>query len=815
MNFEKLGAFYLGKQYDLDQEILLDDLILYDSKDLTTHAVCVGMTGSGKTGLCVSLLEEAAMDGVPALVIDPKGDLGNLMLTFPDLKSSDFQPWVDEQKALRQGRTVSSHATATANLWKKGLAGWGQDGERIRALKEKADVRIYTPGSTAGIPLAVLQSFQAPSAAVLNDSEALQDRIQAAVSGLLALLGKSADPVSSREYILLSNLLHTAWSENRSLDIPAIIREVQSPPFNRIGVFDLETFFPASDRMELALEINGILASPGFEDWLKGEPLDIGRMLYTPEGRPRLAIVSIAHLQEKERMFFVTLLLNEMLSWIRSQPGTSSLRALLYMDEIYGYFPPTAMPPSKRPMLTLLKQARAYGLGIVLATQNPVDLDYKGLSNTGTWFIGRLQTERDKARVLDGLEGASAGTGFERSRMEQVLSSVGKRVFLLHNVHENEPVIFHTRWAMSYLRGPLTRSQIQQLMAPLKTGQGAPDSEDGVGDVPSSASKTPSPGTSETKPSVTGKDRPMVSQGVEEYFIPAAQTSSGSLLYRPCLFANVRLHYVRAAARVDTWQYRVLFTDLPEAGAQASWDTSEVRIGERLDVLRDPQDGFRFSSTENLPASTWIKQAASELKSHLYQDHPGRLLHCKMLKTWSELHEEEGAFRGRLVHQLREQRDLDVESLRSKYEKKVATIEDRIRRAQQKVEREQDQYSQKKFQTLVSVGATLVGAMFGGRRSSLGKAATAMRGVGRAASERGDIQRAEQDLEARQADLNELEAAFEEDLKSLEDQYHPEAIELEEITFPPRKTDLAIPEFGILWRPWSIDADGIASPLYG
>jgi hypothetical protein len=419
-DFEKLGAFYLGRRHDLSQGKTLDELLLYDSKDLTTHAVCVGMTGSGKTGLCLSLLEEAAIDGVPAIAIDPKGDLGNQALAFPNLAPADFRPWIDESVAASKGLSADDYAAQTAEQWRNGLAGWGQDGARVGRYKDAAEVAIYTPGSNAGLPLTVLKSFDAPPAEVIDDADAFRDRVAGAASGLLALLGISINPVQSREHILISNLLDRAWREGRNLDLPRLIGEIQSPPFERVGVLDLESFYPAKDRGTLAMTLNNLLASPSFARWMEGEPLSIKRLLHTPEGKPRISIISIAHLADAERMFLVTILLNEVLTWMRGQAGTSALRALLYMDEVFGYFPPTANPPSKTPMLTLLKQARAYGLGIVLATQNPVDLDYKGLSNTGTWFLGRLQTERDKLRVLDGLEGATAnvGSGFDRQAME-------------------------------------------------------------------------------------------------------------------------------------------------------------------------------------------------------------------------------------------------------------------------------------------------------------------------------------------------------------------------------------------------------------
>ena len=464
-SYERLGVFYLGREYDPASQQIGADL-LYDSRDLTTHAVCIGMTGSGKTGLCLSLLEEAALDGVPAIAIDPKGDIGNLLLTFPELRAEDFQPWVDAGEASRKGKTVDEFAAATADSWRKGLGEWGQDGARIARLREAADVAIYTPGSDSGRPLSVLRSFAAPDPATLSDATALKERISSAVAGLLALLGIEADPIKSREHMLLSAILDTAWRQGESPDLAALIQSVQKPPFDKIGVFDVETFYPAKERMELALRVNGLLAAPGFDAWLHGEALDVQKLLYTAEGKPRIAIISIAHLNDAERMFVVTLLANELVAWMRRQSGTTSLRALFYMDEVFGYFPPSAMPPSKLPLLTLMKQARAFGIGVVLATQNPVDLDYKGLGNAGTWFIGRLQTDRDKQRVLEGLLGSEAAGGLDRAGYEALMSNLTQRTFLMRNVHDDAPVLFRTRWAMSYLRGPLTLNEIKRLTPP-------------------------------------------------------------------------------------------------------------------------------------------------------------------------------------------------------------------------------------------------------------------------------------------------------------------------------------------------------------
>jgi len=465
-DFEKLGLFYLGRAYDLAQRKPKDDLVLYDSKDLVTHAVCVGMTGSGKTGLCIGLLEEAAIDGIPAILIDPKGDLANLALTFPELRAEDFQPWINEDDARRKGMTPQDYAAKQAETWRKGLESWGQGADRIRKFRDAADVVIYTPGSNAGVPVSILKSFAAPGQSILDDGELLQERVRTTATSLLSLLGIDADPVQSREHILISTIFNHAWQNGQDLDLAALIGQIQSPPVQRVGVLDLDSFFPAKERFALAMRLNNLLAAPGFENWMKGEALDVSSLLYTPAGKPKLAIFSIAHLGDAERMFFVSMLLNQVVGWMRTQSGTTSLRAILYMDEIFGYFPPVAEPPSKRPLLTLLKQARAYGLGVVLATQNPVDLDYKGLANTGTWFVGRLQTDRDKARLLDGLAGASAAAGgaFDRTALDRTIGALGKRVFLMSDVHEDAPVVFESRWAMSYLRGPLTRQQIQTLM---------------------------------------------------------------------------------------------------------------------------------------------------------------------------------------------------------------------------------------------------------------------------------------------------------------------------------------------------------------
>ncbi len=564
-DYEKLGAFYLGRAVDAATGKATDELLLYDSKDLTTHAVIIGMTGSGKTGLGLGLLEEAAMDGLPVIAIDPKGDIGNILLGFPDLKPGDFEPWMAADEAARQGITVQELAAKTAESWKTGLADWGQDGERIRRMQQNVELSIYTPGSSAGLQVSVLKGFGAPPPELLDDPEAFQERVSGTVTGLLGLLGIEADPLQSREHILLSNLLSSAWQAGQNMDLGGLIAGIQTPPFQRIGVMDVESFHPAKARFELAMSLNNLLASPAFQSWTQGEPLDIKSMLYTPAGKPRVTVFSIGHLSDPQRMFFVSMLLNATLGWVRQQPGTSSLRALLYMDEIYGYFPPNGNPPSKTPILTLLKQARAFGLGLVLSTQNPVDLDYKGLANAGTWFIGRLQTDNDKARVLEALEGAMTGSApTPRADLDRMLSDLGKRVFLMHNVHESAPVLFSTRWTMSYLAGPITGTQIRTLMNGRKSAAVTAAAASPIAASPATA------GASDA--------RPALPPTVPQYFLPI-RAGTASVSYHPQVLGHANVRYASVKQGIDTTGSLTLLADLTDGPLPVNWDeASELNL---------------------------------------------------------------------------------------------------------------------------------------------------------------------------------------------------------------------------------------------
>jgi hypothetical protein len=828
-DFEKLGSFYLGRPYDLAARRPRDGLLLYDSKDLVTHAVCIGMTGSGKTGLCLGLLEEAALDGIPAVLIDPKGDLGNLLLTFPDLAPDDFLPWVDDAEARKKGIELPDYARQQAELWRKGLAEWGQSGDRIRRLRQAADFAIYTPGSNAGLPVAVLKSFATPPPAVIEDVDLLRERVATTATSLLALLGVEADPIKSREHILVSTLLDAAWRQRQDLSLPALIQQIQTPPVSRVGVLELEAFYPAKDRFALAMSLNNLLAAPGFDAWLEGEPLEPGRLLWTAEGRPRVSIFSIAHLGDAERMFFVSLLLNEVLGWIRTQSGTPSLRALLYMDEIFGYFPPVANPPSKAPLLTLLKQARAFGLGVVLGTQNPVDLDYKGLANTGTWFIGRLQTERDKARVLEGLEGAAAGSGmrFDRSRMDEILAGLGQRVFLLNNVHDDGPEVFETRWAMSYLRGPLTRAQIKRLMDPVRaTGLAAsptapaatPADPRAVGPAPASATV----GTAAAPDAdATGRGaRPVLPPGVPQYFVPvrAARPADAGLVYEPMALGASAVRFADAKMGVDLTQDMVFLAPITSEAVPVDWNqAAEVALD--LDALdRTPAEAVQYAD---------LPEAAGKPKSYegWRRDLTKWLAATRRLTLWrspgagvySQPGESERDFRIRLGQASREQRDERVAKLRQRYAPKLAALEERLRRAEQAETREQVQVQDQGLQAAISFGATILGAVLGRKAVSattLGRATTAARGAGRVLKERQDVGRARETVEVLQQRLADLEAELKAEVAALEARIDPTAERLEAVAIEPKRTNITVKLVALAWVPQWRDAGGRATPAW-
>ena len=788
-DFEKLGLFYLGRELDPETQKRRDVPVLYDASDLVTHAVIVGMTGSGKTGLGIGMIEEAAIDGVPVIAIDPKGDLGNLLLTFPKLTGAEFAPWVNPDEARRAGQTPDAFGEAEAKRWAAGLSEWGQDGARIERLRSAAEFALYTPGSSSGRPLSIGKSFAAPEPEIANDEELLSDRVSTAATSVLTLAGVTAEPLESREHILLSTLFTDAWRKGLDLDLAGLIAQVQKPPVAQVGVLDLESFYPAKDRFALAMQLNRLLAAPGFAAWLQGEPLDIDKLLFGQNGRPRVSVISLAHLDDHERMFFVSLLLNEIVSWMRAQRGTSSLRAMVYFDEIFGFLPPVANPPSKAPLLRLLKQARAFGLGLTVATQNPVDLDYKALANAGTWLLGRLQTERDKARVLDGLEGVSSGSGttFDRAAIDRLLSGLEKRVFLLHNVHDSEPTLFETRWTLSYLRGPLGRDEIKRLTAlsPVPVVPKVPKVPTGlVPDVPGA-----------------GASMPVLDPAIPQLFAPG----SGSEL-APVLAGCARISYSDAKLGLDETRDVCVVTPISDAAVAVDWDRAEPAEFSTADLQKTPPRGDVSFAPLPAPATQAKNYAAWEKDFARWaaQSQAVELFRSPRAKLLSAPDESERDFRIRVNAAAREGRDAALQKVRDKSAARLSTLQDRVRKAEQTVQVQSEQATGAKVSAAVSIGATIFGALLGRRATNvgtLGRATTAARGMGRVGRESQDVARATENVTAVRQQLDDMQAALEADLQSVSAEWDVSAETFERVLVKPRRGAVSVQLVALTWIP--------------
>ena len=843
---ERLGSFYLGKEYDLSAGALKNDApVMYDARDLTTHAVCVGMTGSGKTGLCIDLMEEAAIDQVPMIVIDPKGDITNLLLTFPDLLPQDFLPWINADDARRKDMTPEQYAANQAETWAKGLASWDQGPDRIRLLKQSCDFVIYTPGSDSGLPVNILSSFAAPNLNWDDEQETLRDRISGTVSALLGLAGIEADPVRSREHILLATIFEYYWRKGENLDLASLILAIQNPPVRQLGVFDVDTFYPQRDRFGLAMALNNIIAAPSFAAWLQGASLNIDQMLYGGDAKPNVSIFYIAHLNDAERMFFVTLLLEQVITWMRAQGGTTSLRAMVYMDEVFGFFPPSSNPPSKRPMLTLLKQARAFGLGIMLTTQNPVDLDYKGLTNAGTWFIGKLQADRDKQRLLDGLEGLSSTPGqLSRQEMDRLISALGNRVFMLHNVNQKQPIIMQTRWAMSYLRGPLTRSQVRDLMKNERTallGATTPTAAPAAAPAtPAMAAATPAAPVAApagAKPAVTpapvatasalpqpGTVPPALPPDVPQVYLPVQVTkyqavselerrmgrsldvSGARLRYSPQLLAMGTVNFVDNKLNVRQDQSLTWLAEPPGNAGLPRWDQNrQLALGER-DLLSRPEDGSLFDEVPgSINTAKKLAALSDDLTDYLYRNLSYPLFYSSALKTYSQPGEDERSFKIRLQQVAREQRDAEVDALNDKYQTRLDALEERLRKEQVELQKDEAAYSARKQQEMLSAGGSLL-SLFGGRRKRITSALSS------ASQKRQMTERAKQEIEKTQAgieQLNDQVKELQDEVKTLGDQaterWNAALQKVEPYAVRPRKSDVSLQRLAVAWTPqWLI-----------
>ncbi len=782
----------------------------------TTHGVIVGMTGSGKTGLGVVLIEEVLTAGLPVIAIDPKGDLTNLCLTFPDLAPADFRPWVDEGQAKGEGQTPDEFAASQAALWTKGLAGWGLSGANIGALRGRTDFSIYTPGSQSGIPMNIVGSLQVPDD--LSDAEVVGDEIEGYVSGLLGLVGIDADPLSSREHILLSNLISHSWAEGHALDLMTLVGLIANPPIRKLGVFELDQFFPEPDRMALAMKLNGLLASPSFAAWAAGPPLDIQSMLFTPEGAPRCAIVTTAHLSDEERQFVTSLVLSKLVTWMRRQSGTTDLRAMLYMDEVAGYLPPTANPPTKKPIMLLMKQARAFGVGVVLSTQNPVDVDYKALSNAGTWMIGRLQTDRDKARLLDGM--ASAAGGVDVGAVGDTISGLGKREFVLRRAGRDTPEVFTTRWAMSYLRGPLTRDQIESLMegvhAAVSASPAAPTADAGPAGS-SAATASAAAGSPAAAPSLADDETalmPEVADGTAVRFVDVAAPwladvggSSAGKRLEAAAVARVSLRYDEAKADlVHDDEYEAVLFPLEEhldiaRLVQVDYDDRDLRA--------NPPDGAVYLlPAAKIDTKTFWIQVERELKEHLVRNLAIELPANAALKLYGRPGESAEDFEVRCLKFADDKADAEIAALRDKYETKAKRLRDQLAATEDRVDVLEEQATSKRNSELLSTAGSVLGGLLGGKKRKGGLLGGLLRDGSSAASRRGStsaskarVDAAENKVARLTADLEELEAEVENDVTEIDATWMATAKEITTLSVGLEKTDVKVTQLVLAWVP--------------
>jgi hypothetical protein len=806
---DQRGEFYLGRQYDLKTGKITDRPVMYPMRHLTTHAVLLGMTGSGKTGLGIVLLEEALLQGVPVLAVDPKGDLTNLLLTFPSLEPGDFLPWVDVERARREGLAAGQAAEKAAKLWRDGLAGYGIGGDRIGRLRESADFALFTPGSDAGLSVDVLHRFKTPGLDWETYGEVLHDRIEGLVTALLSLAGRDADPLQSPEHVLLSHIVEHAWRADESVDLPALIRLIQDPPLRQIGVFDLESFLPKKARLELALALNNILAAPGFGAWREGLPLEIGDLLYAPDGRPRASIFYLSHLNDAERAFFITLLLEAVRDWMAAQSGTSDLRAILYFDEVFGFFPPhPAKPPTKEPLLALIKQGRAAGLGVVLSTQNPVDLDYKGLTNAGTWAVGTLRTDRDKDRVLEGLEGATAaaGAGFDRKSLARALGALKPRVFVLGDVHADAPLFLHSRWAMSYLRGPLTRAQIRQLVDTERPGRKAP-----------AAVAVAAEGESQPTP-------PTLPAEVGQVFLPAAmafewavrqhEERTGSqvvarsrrLVYLPQLLGLGTVYLEDARKGVRHQQAAASLVEAAPPPAQVDWAAGEVALTSD-DLSYEPVgEGSYYPVEGHFASAANYKGWGRAFAEHLYRNARQSVWYSQAVKLYGDVGESRRDFRARCGEQVRPLRDEEAAKARAAIDKKMKAIQERIRREQRELAADQAELEARKREELLSIGESAFNLLAGRRSSRMVTSASRRRRMTKQAE--ADVSESEDSIKDYEAQLADLAADWEEQAEEINDRWAAVLDEIEQVEIAPRRKDVVVDYVGLAWVPfWEVETE--------
>jgi hypothetical protein len=780
---DEKGKFYLGKKFKKKIE---EEKFLYKAEDLTTHAVVFGMTGSGKTGMSVTMLEEAIENDIPIIVIDPKGDVSNLKLIFPELSPEEFKKWVSPVEARKEGKTIDEYAKEVSERWKNGLKEWGIGKDKIKKIKDKSDVRIFTPGSSAGLKISILEGFKKPEEDFEGDEEAQVEKIRNSVSALLSLLDIESDPLKSKPHILISNLIEYYWRNGKSLSIEELIINIQKPPIKKLGVFDINQIIDEKERVELAFNINNIIASPSFRFWTSGMPLSVEKLYEKKNGKIPVNIFYIAHLSENERMFFVSLLLNEIVYWLRKQKGSSDLKYIFYMDEIFGYIPPYPKnPPSKKPLLLLLKQARAFGLGVVLVTQNPKDIDYKGLTNAGSWFIGRLQAEGDKERVAEGLSGIvdRAGESLEISETKEIMSSLKKRVFMIKNVHRQGIDLFHTRWAITYLAGPLTREQIKGFKGSENIGY--EKTENLIRDN----SKM------ETKESNTGllPYLPAVKADIMNYF---EETDN------PAEYRYVPSFLIKSSVVFDEQKFGLYIRKkrIFELPIENSPDWGKAKeYEEEKEFSQDPDEGIKgFEPFETDVNYKKIRELKTSFKNYLFTNHTIKLFINRELNLISEEGESEESFRLKCKETVEKMIDREVEKAKDSFERKIDRYQDRLDREKIRLDKLEREYSSKKTEEIVSIGETVLGLILG--KSSRRALSTAARRRRMTASQGGRIEEQKEKLSQLEEEIKQLKEELEDKIMDIEDKFYDKADSIEPFEVRLEKDDIVISEIAILWK---------------
>lgn len=796
--------YFLGKVYDPKTRELTDAPVLLDPDTLITHGVVVGMTGSGKTGLCICLLEEAALHKTPAIIIDPKGDLTNLVLHFPNQLASDFEPWIDSNVAVREGKSTTQLAEETAAMWKKGLADWGIGPHELKELKESADFAIYTPGSSSGLQINVLSMLESPDISGIVNQEVRNDRVTSNISALLSMIGfEDADPLQSREHILLSTLLMNAWSKNQSLSLEELIPQIQNPPLSKVGAIPIDIFFPEKDRFAFSLLLNNLLASPSFSIWREGSQLDID-FLMKPSPKPRHSIFCLSHLSDKERMFFVTLLFTSIESWMRQQEGAGTLKGIIYFDEIIGYVPPVANPPSKTVILRLFKQARAYGLGLLLATQNPVDFDYKALSNAGTWIIGRLQTEQDKNRLLDGLTSSSMSTNI--SEINQLISALPKRVFMMHSIYRSSPTLLHSRWAMNYLPGPISANKIHQANELVdantgveqKTNQSTYEGYQNINDQTKIQQQERLNDLISSRPAIPGS--------IDEYVMPVDPDKSDSgIIYRAGIIAQAETLYLSKQYNLELKEKRCAIIEDIGSGL-IHWEDI-IRPGIDPKLLKKST----VPNAEFFPIPNWLvdinkhSEIEKDFKAWIYRNGTLTLKANLKLKVFGEVDMSDDEFRAKCKEIVAQRIEDEISKASSTNDNKIAALERKIEIQELDIKAAQSSVNQRRLETLATGGSAIFGMLTGRKRSitsTLSKNRMASAAKDRLASEQETLEHYKEQLVA-------LQQSRENVIQEVTETWNETAEEIIEITIRPTKTNVFTDFFGVIWLPYHIiEKDG-------